>query len=338
MNINRLTRESLDTYGTMNKVERLQWLLKNTFGAPNAFKFIREEINAIDDDKGNQQVVDKYLEILDNVGNNDKGLLTYYLKNGKLIYFNDRTKSLFAHGGINCKNFGKSGGKSISDWVSKLNSWYQKNLNIAYTDKDESKIEELLLYQDERDYIKDENKGAIYSVILSRPWKTPPIEDQGIGLSTSITDEGCFDKIARDVKFIFVGHTPVGQMPVMMRANNDNKEIIFVFCDTTFAGRVGNIKLIKGRIIIDAQYYDKQSLTPNDICTKIEPSNLVDVTYSSEDPNIGLTKEDGLVIAKINNKYALGKWIGKDKPSGGVISNNPNLIEPQPFIFKDTLS
>jgi hypothetical protein len=312
-------------YGTQTPVERLQWLLKNTFGAPNTFDFIKNEIKATDDNA----VVDKYLEILEDIGHGDKGLLTYYLMNGKLIYYDKKTKSLFTHGGINCKNFEKSNAKSISDWVYILNNWYLDKLNRAYSIKNEEDIEELLLYQDERDYIKDDNKGAIYSVILSRPWKTPPISNPDIGLGTSIIEEGCFDKIAKDVKFIFVGHTPVGQMPVMMRVNKDNKEIIYIFCDTTFAGRVGNIKLVKGNVIIDAQYNKKQSLTPKDICTKVELSDLIDVTYSSEDPNIGLTKEDGLVIAKINGSYALGKWIGKPN------ANNPAFVEASEYIFKD---
>jgi hypothetical protein len=325
MNLSRLNQNKPlpDDYKDRSPVKRLQWLLSNTFGAIPTFDYIKNEIATTDD----QQVVNKYFEILDDVGPGDKGLLSYYLKNGKMIYYNQKTKSLFAHGGVNCKNFGKSGAKTITEWVSKLNSWYQKNLNIAYSDKDESKIEDLLLYQDERDYFRSENEGAIYSVILSRPWKTPPISNPGIGIGTSIIEENCFDQIAKEVKFIFVGHTPVGQMPVMMRVNKDNKEIIFVFCDTTFAGRVGNIKLIKGRVVIDAQYCEGQKLDA--VCTKA--SNLVDVTYSSEDPNIGSTKEDGLVIAKINNKYALAKWIGKPN------ADNPAFIEAQGYVFKDTL-
>jgi len=312
-------------YKQLSPLGRLRWLLKFTLTAPKVFEYMKKEIGTEDD----QDVLNKYKEILGDIGSGDKGLMSYYLKNGKLIYYDQKTKSLFAHGGINCKNFIKSGGNSISDWVSKLNSWYQKNLNLAYTEQDESKIEELLLYQDERDYIKGNNKGAIYSVILSRPWKTPPISNPGIGIGTSIIEENCFDQIAKDVKFIFVGHTPVGQMPVMMRVNKNNKEIIFVFCDTTFAGRVGNIKLVKGNVVIDAQYSEGQNLVPDNVCVKA--SNLVDVTYSSEDPNIGSTKEDGLVIAKINNKYALGKWIVKPN------AENPAFIAAQPFVFKDTL-
>lgn len=305
-------------YEHMIPIDRLKWILVNTMGCPKTFDFMKEEI-----ENGNDQdVLDKYEEILDEVGNGDevgkgdKGLLTYYLRNGNLIYYDKKTKSLFVHGGVNCKNFNKSGPRSVSDWVDKLNKWYKNELNKAYKGTDESEIEELLLYQDERNYIKDEKEGAINSVILSRPWKTPPIKNSGPGVGTSIVDEKCFDKISREVKFIFTGHTPVGQMPIMMstelRRSSNNKEIIFVFCDTSFADRVGNVRLINGIVEINAQY----------------EKNGENVSYSSNDLKIGSVIDNKLVIAKIKDKYILGKW--NEMPNAEM----PDFITAEKYEFK----
>lgn len=314
VNIDRLTKNELPYGLGKSRPEILKWILTNTMGCPNTFEFIKNEVGINDDEK----VVDKYIDILKVPMNydTDTGLLYFYLKFGNLVYYKKNVKALFMHGGLNCKNFLYVSGKkysSIQEWVKSLNEWYQSKINqVFYNNADETEIEDLLLYQDEREYIKKDGIGAIYSVVISRPWKTPPIKSGSIG--SSIIDEGCFDKISADVNFVFVGHTPVGQLPVIYKLTKNNKKITFVFGDTTYSGRIANIKLIEGNVYIKADYLKDQKLEPKGICSSIK--DTTEIRYSSEDKYIGTEKDDGIVIAKIGGEYLIGKWnLNKENPT-----------------------
>jgi hypothetical protein len=342
--ISKLTSEKVPEFKT--KLDKMKWLLKNTFGAGNAIKYIYEEITGkeyIDNDECNEIVFNKYKELLevDKRGKGDAGLLFYYLTEGKVVYYDKSSKSIFSHGTINCSNFMNMiylqkpsytekdqpltiRQKDFDTWIKTLNDFVNESVELLYTGhQDEFIFEPIIRYQDEREY-----QFAKYSTILGRPWKTPPVSDQDalLGLGSSIVKEDCFDELYKHVRFLFNGHTPVGQIPVIYRLRKeDGKEIILVFCDTTFASRIGNTKIIKTKKGYHIQIKAKYSSPGEELkilCTdKKEIFKHLD--YSTLDPLVGTIRDNKLIIAKdpSNDNYILGTW-KLNNPS------NPGFITP----------
>jgi hypothetical protein len=330
----RLTPGKLEVplnYPSQDRVTRFQWIMKNTMGGTGVLEHFKTETGITD----NQLAIIEYMRILE-----PNGLLSYYLKNGTLLHYDSWTKSLFVHGGINCSNFKKwytriyeegdnSENKynSIFEWEKWTNEVLKIVLTTIYesqkdrskrsresTIDDEQQVEHFFRYMDEQI-----PKKAARSVIISRPWKSESEsakpEEMETGIGTSIIEEGCFDDMAKDVKYIFNGHTPVGQIPVIMRTAKGDKEIVFVFCDTTYAGRIGNIKLVKDglgindyQVAIKAKYTEEQKVI-FDICGS-KYSNFTELEYSTKDPVIGTgVGTSSYAIAQIgDNEYLTGKW------------------------------
>lgn len=308
--INRLTKSEYPI--NESKVNKLKWILTNTMGCPNTFEYFKQELNTNDDNI----VLDKFIEILEIPENHDsdRGLLLFYLYHANLVYYNKSTKSIYMHGGLNCKNYltlRSKKFKNLKEWIFNLNKWYHDLLRKAYIQNiDESEIEELLLYQDERDYTKKDGYGGIYSVVISRPWKTPPITNGSIG--SSLIEEGCFDSIYKDIRYIFTGHTPVGQLPVIYKLFKNRKKITFIFGDTTYSGKIANIKFINGHVYIKADYLNNHKL--DSTCSKESVDYIIE--YSSKDKNIGTEKDGKFILAKNGTEYIYGQWdLNRENPT-----------------------
>jgi len=279
------------------KVEILKYLLTNTFGIRDNFNFMKTELNTIND----LDVLKGYKDLVSNY--ND---LMYILKNGQLIYYDEPTKSIFVHGSINCVNFLKNHNgtityKTVDEWVKNLNKW-ARDIIINPT---QTNIEELILYQ-EPDH--NPHKKVItenqYSVVGARPWdydKTE-INDKGfyktIGVVSQIIE--CSQKVNNlGINNILVGHSPIGQLPIIIKDENTN--IITVACDTTYASRISNITVNKNEVFVRAFYNPHQTYIPKNICIERNSdyyNQLIPLEYSSKDRLVGINIDMGRVIAK----------------------------------------
>jgi hypothetical protein len=133
-----------------------------------------------------------------------------------------------------------------------------------------------------------ENNKVAHNLVFSRPWKQVNATEWNL---EPTLNEQCFGDISKDVKFIFLGHTPIGQLPVIIRSINHGKEIIYTYCDTTYAGRVANIKLHNGVVMVSAVYVEDQRY--GDPCTNVIQHND-DVYYYTGDPKVGTVDTSGL--------------------------------------------
>ena len=257
----------------------------------------------------------------------DDGDLTYILKNGQLIYYDKITKSIYVHGSINCDNFlvhynTDTRYTDIDDWVNDMNKWASELINKAYSTDNEKDIIELIEYQEPLEGGKD----RIKSVVHARPWDS---DENSIGLKIPI-DTKCMRNIKHFIKYIVISHSPVGQVPVLIKDN----DIILVACDTTQAGRIGHITLNKDNVTIKAEYdirddnNGKTNYGTPGPCNYNPPKNqndLINLKYSSNDEYIGMIINDSndnnkkkLVISKIpenENEYLVCYWTLKPFPT-----------------------
>jgi len=226
------------------------------------------------------------------------GLIFNYLRYGKIVYYDKTTKSLFVHGGIDCDNlfmsvseFDEAG--NIVKWVDLVNNYYINALKNVYETNFSRKALGI--------YFKQINTYP--TIVQARPWN---LSKTGIGIGTDTTK--CSDKFA-NIRYVFSGHTPIGQIPIFMKMGN----VTFVFCDTSRAGRAANVKLIKSGhnygILIKAKF-DMDNIEPPDtLCDTIENiKRLTSIKYSSFDNHLGTIHKGLLVISKIGEFYILARW------------------------------
>ncbi len=230
----------------------------------------------------------------------DNSDLMYYLKNGQIIHYDKRTKSVFIHGSINCENFligpGNVKYKNIEEWIRNINKWANKITT-------QQNIEELILYQEPDANTKIAAIENHLSLIGARPWAyNDSIKDgdkkQVIGVLSQII--GCANDVKKaGIKNILISHSPVGQVPIIIK--DPNTDIITVACDTTYAGRIANIKITNKEISIKADYSSNQKL---DSTCQDSPKDLILLEYSSNDPLVGtlLNKED-IIHERVVSKY-----------------------------------
>ncbi|HEV2601490.1 MAG TPA: metallophosphoesterase [Candidatus Babeliales bacterium] len=289
------------TLATTDKILKLKFLMQETLGAGLAFNRETGEItspqNAFDDfkkeskAKTDEEAFNKYMEFV-----GPKGLVMEYLQLAEIIHFDKHTGTLFMHGGLSNENFGyipetvKGNGKiqkienNIPQWVNNLNHWAQdrikdgikKNVNgvlplIEYQEP-ETKEEDGLIFW-------DPNKPNPYSVVQARPW--------GPDKNLKALDPKLVKKLIQlGVNKIVFGHSPVGEVPVIIKGE---KGFISIAADTSYARapypRNAVIEITKDSATIYADYYEtSKDKMNNDIVTKNE------LTYSSKDPRVGVSK------------------------------------------------
>jgi hypothetical protein len=287
-----------------NTSTKLRDLLINTFGIRDNLENIKTEIKSKDD----MDVVRAYKKML-----SENGDLTYLLKNGQLIYYDKPTKSIYVHGSVNCTNFlldpaSNTKYSSVTEWVNGLNKWSKKYINLAYNGGSEDDIEPLIKYQEGR--AKSDTRGPYgsdvkESVIYSRPWDT----SASVGIASTIANV-CAKLVSKSIQFIVIGHSPVGQFPVIIKGEGD---IATIACDTTYTGIIGNVSIVKNDVIIKAKY-DKDAKLDNP-CKDLEDlEDLKDLEYKYSDHAIGkIIKNNGkdyLVAAKFknDNNYVIARW------------------------------
>lgn len=296
--------------------DKLKFIFDNTMGAKGLFDRIKSELSFIKDKNTVQQnddVVSKYIL------NNYLNLVKQYLKESQLIHVDTNTHSIFIHGGIHNDNYltfidkTKEKEKNFNNWITLLNKEFSEII-----DHDNFKdLLPLFQYQesplDPNDNSKWKGESNDLSVLHSRPWD--PIKNNLRKID--IVKDNCYvtKLLENGINKEFVGHSPVGKLPVMIKKKIDKSLLknlkhdfdyfYKVMCDTsaevtaTDAKYTPTISVTKDQIeIIDNFFCDK------DTCKEL--------VYGSFDDLVGkrfqINDIDYWIISKYLDIYLCATW------------------------------
>lgn len=235
-----------------SKVEKLKFIFKDTMGAPNLFGNLRKEL-ATGDMISDQTVYNYYVDTF--IPN-----LVKLMSKSKLVDVVGDT--IFAHGGIQWYTRTSTRAEPNTPFVNKfnkLNSWALECITSSHIDK----IIALVRYAEGGGVIMDANSKYpeydavnIYDYLLDRdPKKPAPYDMIDLKDTPSVVQrrwwndkyelKGIDKTLAKKMhnegyRRICGGHTPVGQLPVIVQAKVDDSNgdcLELVLCDTTFKGK-----------------------------------------------------------------------------------------------------
>jgi len=241
---------------TNDGILKMKWMLKDTMGCPTTFQDLKSEMAPAPD----STVFGTFRGMV-----SPHGLLSNYLRQSQLAHLDEETSTLFVHGGVSLENFGivpesrigRGDAYKITDvrtWIAALNHWSQERIAQGLAGDFEGALP-LIQYQEPQVVLNDAGKQTWgppngISIAQGRPWSETFHLDpyHPAGLSTGLIAH----LKASGITKIFFGHSPVGQVPVMMRAD----DFIVVACDTsvTQPPRNATIEVSKEGIQITATY------------------------------------------------------------------------------------
>jgi hypothetical protein len=215
------------------RAEMLRWIFQNTMGAKEAFGHRKTELSRakhIEDD----EVVQSYLDDIQ-----IDGALYRYLSLCQLAYRDGET--LFVHGGVTEENFGVVPNSNtpiplLDDWISALNAWYRDQIKAygeqRFTSDGEPAWQPIIAYQAPLPGQRVNQFSVVYSRLadeLGNPYLMPNSTRERLA--------------ANNIKRVVLGHTPSGDSPSLLRAEN----IELIMADNSY-GRVnvGSQLLIEG--------------------------------------------------------------------------------------------
>jgi hypothetical protein len=142
-----------------------------------------------------------------------KGLWGEYIQLTGLAHIDEATSTLFVHGAVNESNFGRVPGRSgdpilsVRDWVRELNQWGRSQVQLGLFQPE--KVPQELI-----DYVFGSNgngkKGA--SIVTDRYF-------DGDGKPAAPPEAFLKMLLAQGIKRIVVGHTPTGEIPLLIKAH-----------------------------------------------------------------------------------------------------------------------
>ena len=201
------------------RAELLRWLFTNTMGAREAFDNRAIELD-VTGAGADDAVVGSFL---DDVGRD--GLTTRYLAQCQLGVRFDET--LFVHGGVTSESLGHVPGlrssassrarESVDEWLEALNRWYAEQLD-AYAgarDLESGAYEPIVAYQAPVPGTRRHQASVVYGRLAdahNNP-ELPPAD-----VRAALRRSG--------VSRLVVGHTPTGDVPVVLRAEAERFELV----------------------------------------------------------------------------------------------------------------
>ena len=241
---------------TNDGILKMKWMLKDTMGCPTTFQDLKSEMAPAPD----STVFGTFRGLV-----SPHGLLANYLRQSQLAHIDEETGTLFVHGGVSLENFGTipesrvGRGDShkmaeVRAWITALNQWSQERIAQGLAGDFEGALP-LMQYQEPQIILNDSGKQTWgppngISIAQGRPWSEAFHLDpyHAAGLSIDLVAH----LKASGITKIFFGHSPVGQVPVMMKAD----DFVVVACDTsvTQPPRNGTIEVSKEGIQITATY------------------------------------------------------------------------------------
>jgi hypothetical protein len=203
--------------------ELLRWILENTMGAKGAFGFRKDELRSEGFAPEDHDVVRSFLDDLA-----PGGAFTEYLAACQLAVAIGPT--LFVHGGVTEENLGTVPGIEASleprAWIEQLNVFYRRGID-AYREGlrlagGETGWAELVRYQAPTPGLGKNQRSVVYgrTCDATNNLVSPPAEVRA--------------KLARaGLRRVVLGHTPMGDVPSFLRANEGDETFETVCADTS---------------------------------------------------------------------------------------------------------
>lgn len=196
------------------RAELLRWLFANTMGAREAFAHRASELG-VSGPGADDAVVGSFL---DDVGRD--GLTTRYLAQCQLAARFGET--LFVHGGVTPESLGHVPGRAareehVDAWLLALNRWYAEQLD-AYAsarDLESDAYEPLIAYQAPIPGTRLHQASVVYGR-LADAHNNPLLPAPEV--RAALRRAG--------VSRLVVGHTPTGDVPVVLRAAGEPFELV----------------------------------------------------------------------------------------------------------------
>lgn len=203
----------------------LQWIMKNTMGAGQAFEHRRAELAADGSDADDDAVAQSYLDDLA-----PEGPLTRYLAACDLAWFDGET--LIVHGAVTDENLRLVPGEpdraaSVAAWVASLNGFIAAEVAVwraELTHPVDPAAESwggrgIVAYQCPVPGARLNQASVVYG---------RPTDDAG---TPWLPSRAAVDALRRDgVKRLLVGHTPAGDAPALLR----DEGFSFVMADNSY--------------------------------------------------------------------------------------------------------
>lgn len=204
--------------------ELLQFILEHTMGAKGAFAFRLSELREQDPHVRDDDVVRSFL---DDVGRD--GDLAMYLRSAQLAFRSGST--LFVHGGVSNESVGRipeqpSHGllarhiPDVAEWITGLNTWYRRELDTFDGGRSP---EPLIAYQAPLPGTRLNQASVVYGRSTDE-LGNPVLPDREV--TKTLANAG--------IRRIVVGHTPIGDVPCVLR---DDERVLETVCADCSRGR-----------------------------------------------------------------------------------------------------
>jgi hypothetical protein len=289
------------------KVNRLQWMLEHTMGSQGDFERRRGELvdrqrgsdgngptGPVDDDA----VLRSYLDSV----HDESGTIREFLRLGALAFVAHKT--LFVHGGIMSGagpeadpviSFGRVPDEpdkrydSVSEWVDKLNSWYQRGVDDWIRNP-------TWRYEDAGTATRGGNELLKYvlpdypaSVVMGRhllPSGMPAL------LPPHVVDT--LTSPSNGIERVIVGHTPHGNCPTFINhgvgeGHDGAPKLQVIMCDTSYSDTKAADN--RGQAASDVVLHPDGTVSVHGV---LEDGRLI--AFDSHDQIIGRTLADGMQV------------------------------------------
>lgn len=203
----------------------LWWTEKN--GIPNAVEFHRQEMEKLSGRTVNlEQAADDIARALDP----KTGEFMRYLELGQLGHVEGNT--LYVHGGVSKENAGVVPGeydtaKTPQEWIERLNNWGREQLKLFREDISEKRRyanSRLVMYGDA---VWDSSVNRVMAMVQSVVYPNRVKQDGNFRLPA----EEVIQWLKKSgIEVVVVGHSPVGNVPVPLRADG----FLYMHADTSY--------------------------------------------------------------------------------------------------------
>lgn len=201
------------------RAARLRWIFSRTMGSPDAFELRRSDRKAAGEDVADEAVAQSFLDELA-----PAGIFRQLVQRSCLLA--RRGNSLFAHAGLTDENIGHVPGEAerardVDEWIARLDTWYRAEL--AQWERDAygwsgtgPRPGETLIRYAEPDPGKPANpKSVVYCRNVDAQGKIALPGQRAIAWM-----------LASGVRRLVIGHTPSGDLPVILRTPDDAFEVV----------------------------------------------------------------------------------------------------------------
>jgi len=263
--------EELDMNNT--PVEKVQYILRETMGAPEAFKYRKMELNEIEGDVSDFQVAQSFKNSVE-----PGGFMFEYLQQAQLAVTIEN--SLFIHGAIPANGVGFVPGLQSritcpNEWVYEINRFYNSQLNDSYAT---GVIE----------YGRPggcSGKGIVYNDWLTKNDTMPePIPEN---VNSFLVSGG--------IHRVVTGHRPHGDSPTIIKG----EKMLVVTADTSYSDKNAddNRGVAMSEVLVDIQ---ADTTRVRGILRDGTPIDYI----AEHDPHVGLPMDNGWIKTPLgDNRY-----------------------------------